>query len=45
MTEKFLHIKRLLVFEHKVYGTAEFMGDDSQSLALISFISFKILKA
>jgi hypothetical protein len=37
MTEKLVHIKSHFVFEHEVNGSTQFMGVNSQGLALVVF--------
>ena len=38
MIEESFHVERLLVFEYKVNGPAQLVGEDSQSLAFIVFV-------
>ena len=37
LSKELLHIERLFVFKHKVYGAAQFVGEDPQGFALVVF--------
>ena len=39
MTEKQFHIKRLFVFEHEVNGPTELVGENSQGLTIVMFVT------